>query len=79
MDLATVHAKSVLLLLLIHVQCLLLFSLLVGFCSNFDMQYLVSFLFFESWLFDCYCLSDVFLLLLLCDSSSRCRGLVCSV
>ena len=33
----------------------------------------------ESWLLCFQCLSGVLLLLMLCGSSSRCRGLVCSI
>ena len=33
----------------------------------------------ESWLLCFYCLMDVLLLYMFCDSSSRCRGLVCGV
>ena len=31
----------------------------------------------ESWLLSYFCLTDVFLLLMFCGSSSRCHGLVC--
>ena len=55
-------------------------------CLCFVMHYFVSILVLqsswrgrESWLLCYYCLTDVLLLLMLCGSSSRCRGLVCSV
>ena len=58
-----------------------------GFCVGlcFGMYYFMFFLLLQSWrerescLLCFYCLSDVLLLLMFCGSSSRCRGLVCSV
>ena len=38
-----------------------------------------SFAIILSWLLYFNCLPDVLLLLMFCDSFSRCRGLVCSV
>ena len=62
--------------------------LFVGFCVGLcvDMNYFMSFLVLQSscrgkkrWLLCFYCLSNVFLLYILRGSSSRCRGLVCSL
>ena len=73
-DSTTVRFKAVVLLLLIH--CSLLLSLFVAFCSVLVLfvQYLVSFF----WLLYYNCLLGVMRLLGFCDTSTRCRGLVCS-
>ena len=63
-----------------HLPLFGLWGLCVGLC--FGMHYFVSFLVLhssESWLLCFYCLFGVLLLLMFCNSSSRCIGLVCSV
>ena len=74
--------------LLLLNYCFVYLPLFVGvLCwSFFGMHYFVSFLVLqssgrerESWSLWFYCLLDVFLLRMSCSSSSRCRGLVCSV
>ena len=81
------HTKAVVLLLLFC--CLVCFPLVVGFlclslfCCALHCV-LSSFAIIskrkrESWLLCFYCLTNVLILQMFCDSSSRCRGLVCGV
>ena len=70
--------------LLLLIRCLLLLTLFVGvLCLVLTLLCCLvlqsSWWGRESWLLYFNCLSDVLWLLVLCGSSSRCRGWVCSV